>query len=110
MKKIKAYTGYKPGRHLYNIFEVVNDLPKVGEESPFSFSEIVTSIKSVDLDCEQGNPEVWDYDYYRMESVPKSTELDEDDDPEDYKRVKYICIEKEDYEEDEEDEDEEEDY
>lgn len=106
--KIKAYTGFVPGRHLYNVFEVINDLPKVGEESPFSFSEIVTSIEPVDLDCEQGNPEVWDYDYYRMESVPKPTELDEDDDPEDYKSVVYFCIEKE--EEEYEEEEEEEDY
>lgn len=105
--KIKAYTGYKPGRHLYNEFEIINELPRIGEESPFTFSEIVTSIEPVDLDCEQGNPEVFKYDYYRMESVPKPEELDEDDDPEDYKSVVCFCIEKEEeeYEEEEEEED-----
>lgn len=106
--KIKAYTGYKPGRHLYNTFDVIDELPKVGEESPYTFDEIVTSIEPVDLDCEQGNPEVWDYDYYVIETLPK--ELDEDDDPENYKSIRYICIEKEEENEEEEDEDEEEDY
>lgn len=78
MAKIRAYTGYSERRktHYYTDFEIVNKLPEVGEvvygdddnciNINYGERERVKSVSAVSLDCEQGNDEVYNYDYYEV--------------------------------------------
>ena len=65
MKKIKAYIGWNDTNHThhYKEFEIVKKLPEkrdVFDEN----GERIIKIENVKLDCEQGNEEVYNYDYY----------------------------------------------
>ena len=50
--------------HYHTIFTIIDELPGVKEE--WSYYAHVEAIDPVQLDCEQGNPEVYNYDYYRI--------------------------------------------
>jgi hypothetical protein len=66
--KIKVYTGYKEytNAHLYTWFEIVPYLPEIGDDIN---GWKVTGIFPASLDCEQGSDEVYNYDYYEVETV-----------------------------------------
>lgn len=85
MKTIRAYTKYDEfnNAHYYNNFKVVNYIPKVNEDYN---GEKVISVKSVMLDTEQGNEEVFNYDYFCIETIY--------DEEEGYTEHYYIAIEK----------------
>lgn len=77
MKKIKAYVGYyeREKIHIYDMFNVVEFLPK------FYNNEEVIKIEEVRLDPEQGNSEVWKYDFFKI------TTIDDEKEENNY----YIC-------------------
>lgn len=65
MKTIKAYIGWndKNHTHYYKDFEIIEKLPE--KKNVFDENgERIIKIESVKLDCEQGNEEVYNYDYY----------------------------------------------
>lgn len=63
MEQIKAYVDYNDVNktHYYKYFNVRKVLPKIGDEI---CGDKVLSIKEIELDCEQPNDEVFDYDYF----------------------------------------------
>lgn len=77
MEKIKAYTGCNEREkiHYYKEFDIVEVIPN------FYNGEEVIGVKEVRLDAEQGNQEVYKYDFFEI------TTLD-DEKEEDYY---YIC-------------------
>lgn len=97
--KIKAYTGYSDSHriHYYTDFEIVDKLPELGEvvygdednciHVNYGERERVCSIQKIELDCEQGNDEVYDYDYYKVET--QFEEYDEQSGKYDIIDVKY---------------------
>ncbi len=78
--KIRAYTGYceRSNTHYYTDFEIVDKLPELGEvvygdsdnctRIDYGERERVTNVCKAWLDCEQGNDEVYDYDYYEIQT------------------------------------------
>ncbi len=69
--KIKAYTSFceSTKTHYYREFEIVNSLPQIGEVDEISPAydgqkHTVVSIEECYIDCEQGNDEVYNYNYY----------------------------------------------
>lgn len=73
MATIRAYTGYseRSNTHYYRDFKIVDSLPEVGEivygddnNKHYGECERVKSVEEVQLDCEQGNDDVYNYDYY----------------------------------------------
>ena len=89
MRKIKAYTRYNEKYNIryYKYFDIVADLPKVGDEYNQE-EEFVIEIKKVALDSEQGNDEVYNYDYYEV--ITKYTNIDDEIDMRSY----YVAIER----------------
>ena len=91
MMKIKAYVSCDEhnNKHLYRLFEVIDKLPKVGDEYGYHFGdgikEVVKEVVSEKLDCEQGNDEVYDYQYYHI-----ITDWFEDDEHEE--KSYYVAI------------------
>lgn len=120
--KIKAYVSYDDDRciHYYRNFEVESSLPEVndvidgdydrddGKCGYNGYRERVTAVVAVNLDCEQGNDEVYNYDYYCICYQIEEWNDDTNRYEVTYDLEKYICIEREEddeYEEDEEDDD-----
>lgn len=70
MKKIKAYVDYNEREkiHYYQTFDVVEVIPRYYND------EEVIGVKEVRLDPEQGNSEVWKYDYYEITTVDDEKE------------------------------------
>ena len=70
MKKIKAYVDYNEREkiHYYQTFDVVEVIPRYYND------EEVIGVKEVRLDAEQGNDEVWKYDYYEITTVDDEKE------------------------------------
>lgn len=78
MEKIKVYVDYKERSkvHYWAMFEVVDRLPKVGEvvygddddalRPYYGERERVERIWKVEPDCEQGNDDVFEYDYFEV--------------------------------------------
>lgn len=78
--KIRAYTGYseRSNARYYTDFEIVGKLPEVGEviygDSDNSVTpyhgerERVTNVCAARIDCEQGNDEVYDYEFYEVQT------------------------------------------
>lgn len=62
---IKAFVGYNEVNnfHYYQNFEIVDELPKIGDE--FEDSKVL-AINPVNLDCEQPSETVYSYDYYSI--------------------------------------------
>ena len=77
MKKIKAYVDYNEREkiHYYQVFDVVEVIPEYYND------EKVIDIKEVRLDAEQGNDEVYKYDFFEITTI--------DDDKEE--SCYYIC-------------------
>lgn len=74
MATIRAYTGYseRSNTHYYRDFKIVDSLPEVGEiiygddnNKYYGECERVKSVDKIELDCEQGDEVVYNYDYYR---------------------------------------------
>lgn len=89
MSTIKAYTTYneRTGAHLSRKFEIVAVLPKVGET--FNLGDYkCTGINEVQIDCEQGNDRVYQFNYFV--ATMKSCDPDDEDTWND-----YFAIEKE---------------
>ncbi len=92
MKKIRAYVDWddETKTHYYNDFEVVEKLPKINDiyyADEFR-DERVTSIKRIDIDCEQGNDDVYNYDYYEIITDVYDKDYDEHDD-----NYYFVCTE-----------------
>lgn len=96
--KIKAYVSYdeRTNTRSYREFDIVANLPTIGDfVSGGTWKgerHIVKDIIELEIDCEQGNFDVWDYEYYRI--VLAFEELDEnnnwvDSNDDDYE---YIAI------------------
>ena len=67
--KIKIYTSYNENNntHYYTMAEVVNALPNVGD--PVNGDQgVIRSIWPIRLDAEQGSRDVYNYDYYWIET------------------------------------------
>lgn len=77
MEKIKAYVNYNEREkiHYYQMFDVVEVIPRYYND------EKVNVIKEVRLDSEQGNDEVYKYDFFEI------TTIDDDKEESHY----YIC-------------------
>lgn len=77
MEKIKAYVDYNEREkiHYYQVFDVVEVIPQYYND------EKVIDIKKVPLDAEQGNEEVYKYDFFEI------TTIDDDKEESQY----YIC-------------------
>ena len=92
--KIKAYVGmdeYNKVRY-YKNFEVVEEIPEVGEDFGYHFGdgviETVKDVQKLSLDPEQGSVDVYDYDFYKI-----TTDWKEDD--ETTEECYYYAIKKE---------------
>jgi hypothetical protein len=99
-RTIKAYVGYseRTNTHFYRTFEIVSDLPSIGDEIN---GWEVEGISPVSLDCEQGSDSVYDYDYYEIELIDSvGLELFPDDDPDCYHDALYYAVRKEDADDD----------
>ena len=70
MKKIKAYVDYNEREkiHYYQTFDVVEVIPRYYND------EEVIGVKEVRLDPEQGNSEVWKYDYFKIITIDDEKE------------------------------------
>ena len=71
MKKIKAYVDYneREKNHYYQIFDVVEVIPE-----KFYNDEEIIEIKEVRLDAEQGNDEVYKYDFFEITTIDDEKE------------------------------------
>lgn len=88
-KYIKAWIGYndKNKTHYYENFEVVENLPEIEKE--FWNDRKISKIKEVELDCEQPNYDVYNYNFYEItEEVRYDDEIEES--------YSYVCVEKND--------------
>lgn len=79
------------GKRYYKEFEIVNKLPEIGDDFKFGIGK-VKEVKTCRIDCEQGNDEIWNYDYYR---VVTEIPVDSDDNGTGsaFEMVYYIAIE-----------------
>ena len=70
MEKIKAYVNYNERKkiHYYQMFDVVEVIPKYYND------EEVVDIKEVRLDAEQGNDEVYKYDFFEITTIDNDKE------------------------------------
>ena len=70
MEKIKAYVNYNEREkiHYYQMFDVVEVITKYYND------EEVVDIKEVRLDAEQGNDEVYKYDFYEITTIDDEKE------------------------------------
>ena len=70
MKKIKAYVDYNEREkiHYYQMFDVVEVIPEYYND------EKVIDIKEVHLDAEQGNDEVYKYDFFKITTIDEDKE------------------------------------
>ena len=70
MEKIKAYVNYNEREkiHYYQMFDVVEVIPKYYND------EEVVDIKEVRLDAEQGNDEVYKYDFFEITTIDDEKE------------------------------------
>lgn len=70
MKKIKAYVNYneREKNHYYQIFDVVEVIPRYYND------EEVIGVKEVRLDAEQGNDEVYKYDFFEITTIDDEKE------------------------------------
>ena len=70
MKKIKAYVDYNEREkiHYYQVFDVVEVIPQYYND------EKVIDIKEVRLDAEQGNDEVYKYDFFEITTIDNDKE------------------------------------
>ena len=102
MERIRANVRYNEynNRLYYRDFQIYEKAPEVGD---IIGGEDVISVSPIKLDAEQPKWEVYDYDYYRVETTCNG-ENNEDDNI-----VLWVAVKKEDDEEDCIDEDEEED-
>ena len=71
MEKIKAYVDYNEREkiHYYQIFDVVEVIPE-----KFYNDEEIIEIKEVRLDAEQGNDEVYKYDFFEITTIDDEKE------------------------------------
>ena len=92
--KIKAYTNFEneTKTHYYTNFEVVEELPKINDiyYEDDSQIEIIKDIKQVNLDCEQGNDEVYKYNFYKVIISNKEKDFDGIEE----ETEEYICVRK----------------
>lgn len=79
------------GRRYYKEFEIIDELPQVGDEFKFGIGK-VKEVKPCRIDCEQSSDDIWNYDYYRV-----VTEIPADSDDNGtglaFEMVYYIAIE-----------------
>lgn len=70
MEKIKAYVNYneREKNHYYQIFDVVEVIPRYYND------EEVIGVKEVRLDAEQGNDEVYKYDFFEITTIDDEKE------------------------------------
>lgn len=70
MEKIKAYVDYneREKNHYYQIFDVVEVIPRYYND------EEVIGVKEVRLDAEQGNDEVYKYDFFEITTIDDEKE------------------------------------
>lgn len=108
MEKIRAWVGYSDytKTHYYKDFEIIDKLPEI--ETTKKYNDEVTKIERIDLDCEQPNQDVYDYEYYKITRIDYEQFNDDYNDGqlEDsnyYTSYNYVCIKKK-YEEEGEEE------
>ena len=108
--KIKSYTSYQESTktHFYNNLEVIESIPEV-----YSLEKLIsdTSLKSwldndkcievkqLELDAEQGNSEVYNYDFYELTYVDIADyhySDNEDKEINDFLNTKCVCVKIED--------------
>lgn len=77
MEKIKAFVDFNQinNFHYYQEFEIINELPKIGE---IIDDRKVVSINLVQLDCEQPNNDVYNYNYYTVTAIGRDAYYNED--------------------------------
>ena len=70
MEKIKAYVNYNEREkiHYYQMFDVVEVIPKYYND------EEVVDLTEVRLDAEQGNDEVYKYDFFEITTIDNDKE------------------------------------
>lgn len=99
---VRAYVKYNDYKntHYYTDFEVVKSLPEVGDYIGPKVDGIrIVAINKVSLDCEQGNPNVHNYDFYEVKTFDEyeynyDKEQNAENNYEDYVTSYYYCIRK----------------
>lgn len=77
--KIRAYTSYseRSNSRYYRDFEIVDKLPEIGDvvygdkdgaTVDYGERERVNNIFAVSLDCEQGNDDIYNYDFFGVDT------------------------------------------
>lgn len=85
MKKIRAYVSYNEhtNTHYWREFEVVNDLPSVGEiiygDKDEDEYQIVTKVQEAYLDCEGNDRVSREYDFYVVDTEMWERPYDQDE-------------------------------
>lgn len=101
--KIQAYTSYEDGIHYYRDFEIEEEIYEVEGSLEELIKKdnvgdgVVIDVTEIDIDCEQGRDEVFDYDFYTVTiaDIERFKNSDEEDEEiEDYMYNKYIAVKK----------------
>lgn len=85
--KIRAYVNYDERRkiHYYKDFEIIKELPKEGDE--YDYKKVI-KVYQIMLDSEQGDDDIYDYDFFEITLSCVENDEEEQD-------IVYIAIEKE---------------
>lgn len=85
--KIRAYVNYDERRkiHYWRDFEIVEELPKEGDE--YNYKKVI-NIYQIMIDSEQGNHDVYYYDFFEITLSYIENDEEEQD-------IVYVAIEKE---------------
>ena len=80
-------------------FKIIDKLPKIGKELIGNGyykdnQSIVYKIENIEIDCEQGSDDVYNYDYYKILYFDNSNYIEDDYDFNDCIYEKYVCIKK----------------
>lgn len=89
--RIKVYVSVDEYNNVkrYQMFDIENEVPKAGDKDQTIYGSTTVAVTPVIPDCEQGNPEVDDYDYYKVTRIPNIVDEDIEDQCEyEYKAVK----------------------
>lgn len=92
--RIKVYVSVDEYNNVkrYQMFDIENEVPKAGDKDPTIYGSTTVAVTPVIPDCEQGNPEVDDYEYYKVTRIPNI--VDEDEDIEDQYEHEYKAVKK----------------
>lgn len=80
-------------------FKIIDKLPKIEKELIGNGyykdnQSIVYKIENIEIDCEQGSDDIYDYNYYKILYFDNSNYIEDDYDFNDCIYEEYVCIKK----------------